>query len=362
VERIGQAHVVRALNLTLEETVEYRVREVLEEKLAIILQEFGVDKTGDVLDSAESGAIFDELYAAAIVDPARVEAQVNAVVSRVREQAQTAKEGASVLASDTPLDPHLARQMAEHPMPYWIERMTTAYLESGGGQAVREEHGWRLVWPDGVEWRDVLFSPPDAGQRGARVLTLEEPRVRGLATALPRFVPGQPVPALRLADLPAEVRGWWSLWRIGVHSADWNRHRIMPLFMHDDGRLLGPTARHLWDLLLQDHHTTIMPVEAAAAQAAFDAITRAAEAQGRALYEQLRGEHRSRLEQERDKGSFAFQSRRRAVERIGLPAVRAHRLSQLEDEERAWGEAVERRERIEPDLVPLIMVRIDGAA
>ena len=41
-----------AVNFVLEDTVEYRVREVLEEKLAAILKEFGDDKTGDVLDSA----------------------------------------------------------------------------------------------------------------------------------------------------------------------------------------------------------------------------------------------------------------------------------------------------------------------
>jgi len=45
VDRIGQAHVVRAANFICEDSVEYRVREVLEEKLAIILDEFGIDKT-----------------------------------------------------------------------------------------------------------------------------------------------------------------------------------------------------------------------------------------------------------------------------------------------------------------------------
>ena len=42
VDRIGQTHPVRAFNFVLEGTVEHRVREVLEEKLARILAEFGV--------------------------------------------------------------------------------------------------------------------------------------------------------------------------------------------------------------------------------------------------------------------------------------------------------------------------------
>ncbi|SVE15144.1 uncharacterized protein METZ01_LOCUS467998, partial [marine metagenome] len=72
VDRIGQSHVVRAINFVINDSVEHRVREVLEEKLAIILQEFGVDKTGDVLDSAQAGQIFEDLYVEAILHPESV--------------------------------------------------------------------------------------------------------------------------------------------------------------------------------------------------------------------------------------------------------------------------------------------------
>ncbi|MGV8691621.1 DEAD/DEAH box helicase, partial [Pseudomonas aeruginosa] len=62
VDRIGQPHVVRAINFVLEDTVEHRVREVLEQKLEIIAQEFGVDKAADVMDSVEVEPLFDELF------------------------------------------------------------------------------------------------------------------------------------------------------------------------------------------------------------------------------------------------------------------------------------------------------------
>lgn len=69
VDRIGQKHTVRALNFVLEDSVEYRVRDVLESKLQIILDEFGVDKTSDVLDSAEANHLFDELFMESISSP-----------------------------------------------------------------------------------------------------------------------------------------------------------------------------------------------------------------------------------------------------------------------------------------------------
>ena len=69
VDRIGQKQLVKAFNLIFEDSVELRVQEVLETKLQTILEEFGVDKASDVLDSAEAGAGFERLYAGAILDP-----------------------------------------------------------------------------------------------------------------------------------------------------------------------------------------------------------------------------------------------------------------------------------------------------
>jgi superfamily II DNA/RNA helicase len=73
VDRIGQPHVVRAINFVLEDTVEHRVREVLETKLAIIAEEFGVDKAADVMDSVEAEPLFDELFVQGLQNPDAIE-------------------------------------------------------------------------------------------------------------------------------------------------------------------------------------------------------------------------------------------------------------------------------------------------
>nr|WP_323745474.1 helicase-related protein [Parvivirga hydrogeniphila] len=67
VDRIGQTHTVRAINFVFEDSVEHRVCEVLEEKLAVIFEEFRIDKIGDVLDSAQAEKIFTDLFVEAIL-------------------------------------------------------------------------------------------------------------------------------------------------------------------------------------------------------------------------------------------------------------------------------------------------------
>jgi len=109
VDRIGQQHPVRAVNLTLEETVEHRVLEVLEDKLTVILEEFGVDKTGDILDSAEAARLFDELYTDSILHPDEMNERVDATAEELRERGRRVRQSTDVLGGDAELDPEEAQ-------------------------------------------------------------------------------------------------------------------------------------------------------------------------------------------------------------------------------------------------------------
>jgi len=361
VDRIGQKHVVRAVNFVFEDSVEHRVREVLEEKLAIIFEELGIDKVGDVLDSADAGHVFDDLYVETILHPETLESSVENAVRRIRGQAEELRESASVLGSAETLDPAEAQRLMTHPLPHWVERMTVSHLRAHGGRAERHKGTWQLTWPDGERMANVVFTGKETDEwPTARHVTLEDARVRGLATRLPRFVAGQPIAIISLPGLPADLRGAWSLWRIALHTDAWNRQRIMPLFVHEDGRCLGPTAKRIWDELLSSDPPIQGHVEGQEAERVFSSLMSAAEAQGKPIYEELVHLHRERLARERDKGEYAFAARRRAIERIGLPAVRSYRLTQLDQEQKAWREELERKAQVSPEMVPLIVLCLRG--
>ncbi len=361
VDRIGQAHAVRAVNFVFEGSVEHRVREVLEQKLAVIFEEFGIDKTGDVLDSAQAGHMFDEMYVEAILNPEKVEDSVESVVARLQEQAREARTTASVLGATEDLEPGEAQRLLTHPLPYWVEHMTVSYLKAHGGQAERRSQSWSLTWPDGETYENVVFTGKEAERLpAARHLTLEEPKVRGLAMRLPRFAPGQPVPIVSIPGLSEEVQGVWSLWRIAIATMEWNRRRIMPLFLADNGMVYMPTARHVWDQLLAASTQVRSILDTAVSQAAFEKLQSAAEEHGKPIYEALVQEHRGRIAREREKADYAFAARRKTVERIGLPQVRNYRLNLLAQEERSFQEQLDQKAHAYPEMVPLLVIRVEG--
>jgi superfamily II DNA or RNA helicase len=361
VDRIGQTKAVRALNFLLSDTVEFRVREVLEAKLAVILEEFGVDKTSDVLDSAESERLFDELYIDAILHPDRIGDKVETAVKAVGQHLREAQDGRSLLGGSEGMDAADARRVLDHPLHSWVERMTVSYLKAHGGSARKDKGAWHLRWPDGAETPRAVFSAADAARHpGAERLALENPRVRGLCASLPRFAEGQPVACVRMPGLPSDLRGTWSLWRISVQSPAWNRQRMMPLFVTDTGRVFAPTARAIWDRLLVEDVASVSYMTGDAAERVLAGLRDEAERTGRPIYEDLLRQHRQRLDRERERGEYAFGARRRALSRIGLPAVRDHHLALLQVEREYWQRQMDQSDSIIPQLVPVLVLWIEG--
>jgi superfamily II DNA or RNA helicase len=363
VDRIGQSHTVRAVNFVFEGSIEHRVREVLEQKLAVIFKEFGIDKTGDVLDSAQAGYMFDEVYVGAILNPEKVEESVENVVDRLKEQACEARAATSVLGVTKNLKPDEAQRLLAHPLPHWVERMTTSYLKAHGGQVEKKNQTWNLTWPDGEIYENVVFTGKEAERFPvARHLSLDDSKVRALAMSLPRFVQGQPIPAVSIPGVADEIQGIWSLWRITISAMEWNRRRVIPLFLADNSMVYMPTARHIWNQLLAASPQIHSVLETSISHAAFEKLRNAVEEHGRSIYEEIVQEHRIRITREREKAHYAFAARRRVAERIGLPEVRNYRLKLLAQEELTVLEQFGQKIHTYPELIPLLVIRVEGGS
>ena len=362
VDRIGQNHPVRAINFVFQDSVEHRVREVLEEKLEVILHEFGVDKAGDVLDSAQAGRMFEDLYMKAILNPEDVDRSVETIIAEFQEQIREAQATSSMLGSTEALDPSDATRVLTHPMPHWIERMTVGYLGAHGGKAEKKNRSWCITWPDGDVYPDVVFTAKDAEDNpAARLLTMEDSKIRGLAVQLPFFVPGQLIPLVLVPGLSEEVRGTWSLWRIGITSIDWTRRKVLPLFLSDNGLVYTQTARHVWDQLLVNDVQVHEMLDTRKSQRLLDQSKGVAEEYGKPIFDTLIHEHHARIRYEQEKADYAFAARRRLIERIGLPQVRNHRLHILEMEIRTLKDELEEKAKTYPEMIPLMVIQITGA-
>lgn len=364
VDRIGQKRVVRVINLALEDSVELRVRQVLEEKLARILEEFGVDKLSDVLDSEATDIDFDRMYMTAVMAPDRVSETVEMLAADLRAKAAATAAASSVLGAQTKHDPRAAQQVAYHQVPFWTEQMTLSYLRDHTSEGARVEPvngGYRLTFPGGDQVGPVVFDR-QATENGADLLTLEDPRIRTILSDLGPMAPSQPIPAVVLPSISNLVTGTFSLWQVVLQSQVQNRCRVLPLFLSDEGRVLIPTAWRTWELLL-DPNTAFLSyvpngVVGDRAQTLWEQVRRAAEEAAAPLYVTMRQEYEQALAREARNKAEAFEARKRAIERIGLLQVRQHRLRKLQQEYQDCQEQLAIKQTVWPRLEPLLLLRI----
>ena len=188
VDRIGQAHEVTAHNLVLESSIDAHVLSVLQDKLAVILAELGVDKTSDVLASIEGRV--DDLYTTALLDPGRLPRAADAMADEARAEVEETEPLRHAMGhSSAP-----ARPSTPTTLRRWLDLAARAaeQLRASGRQA------------DGN---------------------------------LPDVVAGEPVPMMR-----GSASGWWTMWEIRCGA----ERTAAALFITDTGTVRPDLAERTW--------------------------------------------------------------------------------------------------------------------
>ena len=363
VDRIGQIYPVKAINFLLKDTVESRVYEVLQWKLHKIAEEFGVDKTSDILDSSEAESEFRNLYINAIVNPAKLDEELERVTEDLLERAKKAKEKWDIVHGGNNITNEEAERILGIPLPYWVERMVTGYLISINRKVEKTLFGYNLIWEDGEVMENITFSADEGSKGLCEHLTLENAKVMKLVKNLPLFVQGEKVPSVYIKELPSAVKGYWSLWKIVLSTAYSQKQRILPLFRQEDGKVFKPTARRLWDIFLTCKKAEVTgEIAGDEAELIYMEMEDLAVKNGEELYNELRDNHVNFLRKEKEKGEYAFNARRKAIERIGLPEVRNYRFRQLIEEKKIWEMEMKSMEIAVPEIYCIILCHVKGDA
>ncbi len=359
VDRIGQPHVVRAINFVLEDTVEHRVREVLETKLAVIADEFGVDKASDVMNSSEPETLFDALYIAGLQNPDTIDTECDAAITELRSSIAKSREKSDLLSNDHNLVADDAKKWRDHPAQYWLERAVIKGLPKKGGHAEKHPPFWVIHWTDKDVSSKVCFDARTAeAHPEAEWVTLEDPRARALVSDLPIAVPGQPIAAIRLDGLPETICGTWSLWDVSLSANEFSARRLIPIFLNAEGRVFSPTAKRVWDLLLTEQIHITGSIADERTQRVFEQSRTAAVSVGEQHFAALAKSHHARIKEEREKIQSAFEARYQAIGRLGLENVRAFRRKQLKADHEARLADLEAAETFTPVLNAILVLHI----
>lgn len=327
-DRIGQTRDVHIYNFIVSDTVENRVREVLEEKLSVILEEMGVDKYSDVLDSEVAELDFTEVYMRSIGHPYQVEENLYPVESEMKQQLQNSKKYKDVIREEKDLTA-LVGQGSDFDVDAAL-RLMLAYYESWQG------HDLQMI---------------------DRISITDEEIIRHLQTDILQDRKSQ-LMTVGIRNFPNEA-GYFMLWELSI-SNDEDDKRIIPIFVNGNFVLRPMAGKRLMEVFLDPNSFLTVSNAPNIDADTYERLEKMAMEFAYDTFIELKDKRIQKNQEKFNKYMYALQLRTEAAEHIGIENIRRSRLLKLSKEKAAIEESHKTGGQIYPDFKLAILVRLEA--
>lgn len=374
-DRIGQTHDVLVLNLLIADSVEKRVREVLEGKLALIRSQYGDDKLGDILSTLQDEFHFDRLYMEALLLREAESAALEAVAQQIYERAQQILEQDDLLLPQAQTIEAQTHERLVEISQARVQTMLAGYLAHHGlalTEYSRRPGIYYFELPDAAggktRYSDVVFDRERAvADDGLTYLHLNHPVIQRI---LGELADGQPAALAQLrllpgalpASIPIPAGPWlWAVYGLRMtNHEDVNRVELFSVCVDAQGKSHPRLARALLELTPEAVETAFFPEGVVDIGALQTHARRFAESEAQNVFAEAQLTHVERLNQERDKLERYYRQLEQSVLGIAIENIRQAKQREVLQRRREDLAAVERRMTLIPALEPIGTALIDS--
>ncbi|MCB0536148.1 MAG: DEAD/DEAH box helicase family protein [Bacteroidetes bacterium] len=359
VDRIGQKHPVQAFNMLTNNSVDLRVYEVMEEKLNNIIEQLGIDKTSDVLDSTIDMKKVNKLYLQSLLDPEKFEFAgerwLNDIKGKLREYKST--EGILPQVAESEIEYKKAAEVKHSPLPFWLETLVQQYTMVQHGSMSKNLLGFSEVKVQG-ETRKITFDAEvSLANPGVEHITLQHDWIRKLLNDLGEFDLSNGIPVIK-SSKGEETPGYWSLWQVSARNSMESKIQYQCYFLADNGKQYSAYANDIWNRLISESGK--FKLDGTQEMKDSESFQKELNQSLFLSFQNLEADliTRMKFKKENRLNSYNFQKSR--IEKIGIDNIRQAKLQRLEKEHKAWFKEFESGSKIIPGIKQLLNIRING--
>lgn len=327
-DRIGQQRDVHIYNFIVGDTVENRVREVLEEKLSVIFKELGVDKYSDVLDSEVAELDFTDVYMRSIGRPSTVERNMYSVEAEVKQQVANAQKYKDIIREEKDL-----KQFVGTESNFDVDaalRQMLAYYESWKGRDLS------IIERIGINDEEITHH--------LRAEIIQDKTSQLMSVSI--------------KDFPNEA-GYFMLWELSI-SEEESGKRIIPIFVNDNLLLRPMAGKRLMDVFLDGNSCLTIGSAPNIAETKYQELEKISMDFAYNTFIELK-EKQIQLNQERyNKYMYALKLREDAATHIGIDNIRRSRLAKLAREKETIEATYKKGSQVYPDFRMMILIRLEA--
>jgi superfamily II DNA or RNA helicase len=328
-DRIGQKSDVEVFNFILDDTIENRVRTVLEEKLATILSELGFDKLQDVLNSDSADLDFTQVYMKTIAAQRYGTYYTDELNKDMEKQVSQAVKIRDIIRDEKTLTPDCQFEKQQQAFHSVLRNMLSQYRAWKGFDA------------------DSLFDLE---------LSVSDPQIQMLLGDKIVWHQKDGMPVFEVKGVNTED-GMWSLWRITLSDGDEDQ-RMVSIFINDSGVYRPATSKLLWDEMLRERITLNMWNSEVLDDETYNTILARAAELTEDMFITMKDQYYSQHEQEFQKRRYALTLRIEAAGKIGIDNIRVSRIGKLERQLQELQQEYDRQKSICPSLQPMLICKV----
>ena len=244
IDRIGQKYNALIFNFHLTDTVEDRVRRILETKLERIKDQFGDDKYTDVLNLLQDDFSFDRIYIDAIQVKEAESKKLNKIADQIFNRAKQIMDKDELLLPFSDFGGN-AEEYLNSEVNKIIENLVMNYLKTNQVEVNRYKGEEDLCYfnnpfPDlstgPITYRNVTFENSNSYKTGKiEFINIDHPLVNNVIRQLDNSASLGAVSAFRLQlNKFSGVSGVWFIYRLEIrNNVDREKTALVTVFMED---------------------------------------------------------------------------------------------------------------------------------
>ena len=358
IDRIGQKHKVIAINMLTDNSVDNRIYNTIMTKLDTIMDELGIDKTSDVLDSTIEMSHLNQLYLQSLLDPRQFEKDSKKWLDEIKKKLRNYRstEHALPSISESEINKTAASEVKYSPLPIWLEDLMDLHCINVKGYYDKMLKGLTLYHlPEGnigaifdVKWEE---DNPTAIH-----ITLQYPTIQHIMRDIDGGM-GKEIPIIQ--SLSGEERpGFLTLWKVTGKNDNETKVCYTAQYISDQGRVFAPYGQTLWDMLVKRKPQ----YRGVGYMVADPTLLENAQLQKNlhAVFLKIEADIQSGVEAKLDKKRHALDVAENRIRRIGIENIRLGKLKKLQEQRELFEQSMIHAHRVVPDVKHILTVRING--
>ncbi|NMA84569.1 MAG: SWF/SNF helicase family protein, partial [Epulopiscium sp.] len=325
VDRIGQEKDVLVYNFINIDTVENRVRSILESKLETILDETGIDKLSDLLDNEMAEMDFTDIYMKSIRDEKFIDHNVNKFEKEFRKQVKISNQYKEIIRDDKDLSDDSYSE-SHFDLDTNLNRILDYY------QA----------------WKGLTLERKN--------LTLSNPLIEKHTNKDLEWHILDSIPMFSIVNFPNED-GYFSIWQISLGEESQYREYI-PIFLTKKMQYRPMSGRRIWEELYKEEDNIDIVGISRLEHSVYEEIRKVAEDKSYANFLELKSKYELKNKDNYGKYKHSLEIKKEAAMKIGIDNIRNFKLKALDKKLLELKKDYEDKKGLVPILLPVFVAEL----